>query len=159
LCSNQIGYNADEPFHEFKKLQRDALKAGRSHFKTQLQNIASYINIHGDFSDPTDSEAKDPFARNDGKIDFVTENRRFKRNHPITFDKSDYEAFSRVNVHYFGFRITPEYINEQVAVRVKPKIRYAALRHSLEMTLHMWSADYRNDEDAMCAVGPNGISF
>lgn len=159
MYSNQIDYNEDEPFHEFKELQRDALKAGRSHFRNQLQNIASYRNNHGDFSDPTDSEAKDSLASNGGKIDFMTENRPFKRNHPITFDKSDYEALSRINVHIFGFRIIPEYIKGQVAVRVKPKIRYATLRHSLEMTLHMWSVDYTNDEDAMCAVGPNGSSF
>ena len=156
LYSDQLDYNEDEPFHDFKELKKDALKVGRSHFKTQLQNMATHIITTGDFSNPTDAETKLSFANN---IVFVTENRRFKKNYAITFEKADYEALSHVSVHSFGFRITPEYIDGQVAIRMKPKIRYAALRHSLDMTLHMWSVDHTNDANAMCAVGPSGISF
>jgi hypothetical protein len=158
LHSNQLDYNEDEPFNEFKELKKNALKVGRSHFKTQLQNIATLISSRGDFSNPTDAETKDLFGKDVNEIYFVTENRRFKTNHPIKFDKNDYETLSHVSVHCFGFRITPEYIDGKVMVRVKPRIRYAALRHSLEMALHMWSVDHTNDEDAMCAIGPNGIS-
>ncbi len=71
-------------------------------------------------------------------------------------DWKEYEKWvAKVNYSYCGFRVIPEWMNTEISVRVKPKLRYKTLRQTLEMALHMWA--FKNGiEDALLATGPMG---
>src|SRR5271154_646120 len=110
-----------------------ALKTGREWFKKQLEMCIDGID-NGDYSNPTSRELENAPK----EIKYLTEYCGNATHIPLKFSEDDFDFYSRVDAHYFGYRIIPEYIDGKVALRMKPKIRYGALRHTLEMTLHMW---------------------
>jgi hypothetical protein len=131
-----------------------ALKAGREWLKKQLMKSVDDIGV-GDYSNPTSSELE----KIPKEIQYLKEYCGDTIHIPLKFSEHDFDFYSRVDAHYFGYRRVPEYIDGKVSLRTKPKIRYAALRHALEMTLHMWSIKHTTCSEALVATGPMGSLY
>jgi hypothetical protein len=144
-------YFADTESELIKKLQSDAFKAGRKWFKELVQRHSGSI-MEPDLSTRTDTARAKTLAQ--GRL--LTEERPFKKDFELSFDEPEYEYYSKMNVHYFGFRLSPEYIKGKISVRTKPKIRYKVVRQYLETSFHMWGIRNTTEDYALVPFGPMG---
>jgi hypothetical protein len=72
-------------------------------------------------------------------------------------DFEEYEKWAAsVNYTFHGFRVVSEWVDTEILVCVKPKLRYKTLRHTLEMSLHMWAVK-NGIANTLVATGPIGI--
>jgi hypothetical protein len=68
-----------------------------------------------------------------------------------------YEKFSGIANYFHGYRVIKDFADGgSVCVSMKPKIRYSALRHILEYSLHNWAISNNLGNELFSSSGPIG---
>jgi hypothetical protein len=75
---------------------------------------------------------------------------------PLHFPQIVYEKFSGIANYIHGYRVIKDFIDGRVCVYIKPKIRYSALRHVLEYSLHNWAISNNLGNELFSSSGPIG---
>lgn len=135
-----------------KRRQSEAFKAGKEWFKDIIRSHCGDIR-ESDLSTRTESARAKELAR----ARFLTEERPYNEHFKLSFSESEFEYYSKINVHHWGFRLSAEYIDGKVAVRAKPKARYKVIRQQLEMALHLWGVQNTTEDMALIPLGQISI--
>ena len=68
-----------------------------------------------------------------------------------------YERFSGIANYIHGYRVIKDFLEGgSICVSIKPKIRYSALRHVLEYSLHNWAISNNLGNELFSSSGPIG---
>jgi hypothetical protein len=67
-----------------------------------------------------------------------------------------YEKFSGIANYIHGYRVIKDLADGDICVSIKPKIRYSALRHVFEYSLHNWAISNDLGNELLSFSGPIG---
>ena len=67
-----------------------------------------------------------------------------------------YQKFKTIANYIHGYRIVKDFNDGTVYVAIKPKVRYGALRHVFEHTLHRWGLSCNLGKDSFASTGSIG---
>ena len=74
----------------------------------------------------------------------------------LHFPQKVYEKFFGIANYIHGYRVIKDFIGGRICVCIKPKIRYGALRHVLEYSLHNWAISHNLGNELFSSSGPIG---
>jgi hypothetical protein len=67
-----------------------------------------------------------------------------------------YQKFPTIANYIHGYRIVKDFNDGRIWLGIKPKVRYGALRHVFEHTLHRWALSNNLGKDSFASTGSIG---
>ena len=67
-----------------------------------------------------------------------------------------YQKFPTIANYIHGYRIVKDFNHGTIYLGIKPKVRYGALRHVFEHTLHRWGLSNNLGKDSFASTGSIG---
>jgi hypothetical protein len=67
-----------------------------------------------------------------------------------------YQKFATIANYIHGYRIVKDFNDGTIYLGIKPKVRYGALRHVFEHTLHLWGLSNNLGKDSFASTGSFG---